>query len=199
MRGTTATRSRGIHSSEPFEEADPVMCHLTQERIPGRIWRDSVVCRSSTVGGQSWNDTESLRANGDAGETLGKTRVLLADDNRTILARVRAVLGEDFDIVGAVTNGQDAVAEVWRLDPDVLLIDISMPILDGLQAVGRMGSNLRTKVVFLTVHEDRDFVDAAFAAGASGYVTKADVATELVPAILEVLKGKKYLSKSIDR
>lgn len=123
---------------------------------------------------------------------------MLADDNETILAHVRTVLGEEFDVIGSVGNGRDVIAEVRRLDPDVLLIDISMPIIDGLQAVSRLGSNLRTKVVFLTVHEDKDFVSAAFAVGASGYVTKSDVTTELVPAIREVLDGNRYISKSID-
>jgi DNA-binding NarL/FixJ family response regulator len=128
---------------------------------------------------------------------MGKIRVLLADDNETILARVRTVLGEEFDIVGAVNNGRDAIAEVRRLDPDVLLIDISMPILDGLQTASRLRSSSRTKVVFLSVHEDPDFVDAAFAVGASGYVAKSDVTSDLVPAIREVLKGQTYLSKSV--
>jgi DNA-binding NarL/FixJ family response regulator len=127
-----------------------------------------------------------------------KIKILVADDNETIQARVRTVLGEEFDVVGSVDNGRDAVSEVQRLNPDVLLIDISMPILDGLQAVSRLGSNLRTKVIFLTVNEDKDFVDAAFAAGASGYVNKSDVATDLVPAIGEVLDGNKYVSKSVD-
>ena len=129
---------------------------------------------------------------------MGKIRVLLADDHETILARVRAVLGEDFDIVGAVKNGRDAVAEVQRLDPDVLVIDISMPVLDGLQAVSQLRStNRRTKVVFLTVHEDQDFVAAAFSAGASGYVTKSRLTTDLIPAIREALEGHTYVSQSI--
>jgi|SRR6516225_3171315 DNA-binding NarL/FixJ family response regulator len=129
---------------------------------------------------------------------MGKIRVLLADDHETILARVRAVLGEGFDIVGAVKNGREAVAEVQRLDPDVLVIDISMPVLDGLQAVSQLRStNCRTKVVFLTVHEDQDFVAAAFSAGASGYVTKSRLTTDLVPAIREALAGHTYVSQSI--
>ncbi|HEX8797529.1 MAG TPA: response regulator transcription factor [Terriglobales bacterium] len=129
---------------------------------------------------------------------MGKLRVLLADDHETILARERSVLGEDFEIVGAVTNGRDAVEEVRRLDPDVLVLDISMPILDGLQAVSRLRQdNCRTKFVFLTVHEDQDFVDAAFAAGASGYVTKSHITSDLVPAIREALSGHTYVSKSI--
>lgn len=115
---------------------------------------------------------------------MSRTRVLLADNREMILARERSVLGEGFDIVGAVMNGQDAVEEVRQLDPDVLVIDISMPILDGLQAVSQLRrENRRTKFVFLTVYEDRDFVDAAFAAGASGYVTKSRLATDLVSAI----------------
>lgn len=132
-----------------------------------------------------------------AREVMGKVTVLLADDNETILARVRTVLGENFDIVGSVANGWDGIAGVRRLDPDVLLIDISMPMLDGLQAISRLNSDIRTKVVFLTVHEDRDFVDAAFAVGASGYVVKSDVTTDLVPAIREVVAGGRYISKSI--
>jgi DNA-binding NarL/FixJ family response regulator len=129
---------------------------------------------------------------------MRKTRVLLADDHETILERVRMVLGEEFDVVGAVKNGRDAVLQVQRLDPDVLVIDISMPVLDGLRAVTQLRStNSRTKVVFLTVHEDRDFVAAALCAGACGYVTKAHLMTDLVPAIRQVLGGRTYVSQSI--
>jgi DNA-binding NarL/FixJ family response regulator len=128
---------------------------------------------------------------------MEKLRVLLADDHEAILAQVRIVLGEEFNIVGAVNNGRDAIAEVQRLDPDVLVIDISMPILNGLQAVSQLRSNRRTKVVFLTVHKDQDFVEAAFSAGASAYVVKADVTTDLVPAIRDALEGRRYISQSI--
>lgn len=129
---------------------------------------------------------------------MGKIRVLLADDHEGIVAQARLTLGEDFDVVGAVYNGRDAVDEVQRLDPDVLVIDISMPVLDGLQAVSQLRSiHHRTKVVFLTVHQEQDFVAAAFSAGASGYVIKADVTTDLVPAICEALRGHTYISQSI--
>lgn len=134
----------------------------------------------------------------DCVEHMGKIRVLLADDHDAILARVQAVLVDDFDVVGAVKNGRDAVEEAHRLDPDVLVIDISMPVLDGLQAVSRLRStNRRTKVVFLTVHEDPDYVVAAFSAGANGYVTKSRLTTDLVPAIREALEGHTFVSKSI--
>jgi DNA-binding NarL/FixJ family response regulator len=130
---------------------------------------------------------------------MGKVRVLLADDHEAVLARVRGILGDNFDIVGAVRNGRDAVSEILRLDPDVLVMDISMPVLDGLQAAQQLqAAKRRTKVVFLTVHEDHDFVAAAFSAGARGYVIKSDVTAELVSAIDEVIQGGRYLSKSIN-
>jgi DNA-binding NarL/FixJ family response regulator len=129
---------------------------------------------------------------------MGKVRVLLADDHEAILARVRSILCEDFEVVSTVGNGRDAVTEVRRLDPDVLVMDISMPVLDGLQAASQLRRNrCRTKVVFLTVHEDQDYVDAALAAGASGYVTKSHITSDLVPAIREALDGRTYVSKSI--
>lgn len=129
---------------------------------------------------------------------MSRIRVLLADDHEEVLARVRAILGEDFDIVGSVNNGRDAVEETERLNPDVLVIDISMPVLNGLQAASQLRDvNRGTKIVILTVHEDPDFVAAALAAGASAYVTKEDVTTDLLPAIYEVLQGGTYVSQSI--
>lgn len=129
---------------------------------------------------------------------MGKIRVLLADDNAAILDRVRSVLGEEFDIVGTANNGRDALEEVRRLDPDVLVLDISMPGLNGLQTAHELKSaHNRTKVVFLTVHEDPDFVAAAFFAGASAYVVKSDVTTDLVPAIRDAMEGRKYISQAI--
>jgi DNA-binding NarL/FixJ family response regulator len=131
-------------------------------------------------------------------EHMGKIRVLLADDHETVLARVRGLLCEDFDVVGAVNNGRDAVEEAERLDPDVLIIDISMPILNGLQAAHHIkAKNRRAKIIFLTVYNDQEFVAAALSAGASGYVTKSDITTDLVPAIREVLQGRRYISQSI--
>jgi DNA-binding NarL/FixJ family response regulator len=132
-----------------------------------------------------------------AGE-MNRVRVLLADDHPTVMARVTGILRDDFEIVGAVSNGRDAVIETLRLDPDVLVIDISMPVSNGLEAASQLqAARVRTKVVFLTVHNDRDFVDAALSAGASGYVTKADVATDLVAAINQALQGQIHISKSI--
>jgi DNA-binding NarL/FixJ family response regulator len=89
---------------------------------------------------------------------MGKIRLLLADDHATMLAPVRSTLGEAFDVVGGVRNGRDAVDEVQRLDSDVLVIDISMPVLNGWQAVSEPQSKkCRTKVVLLTVHQGQDW------------------------------------------
>jgi DNA-binding NarL/FixJ family response regulator len=129
---------------------------------------------------------------------MGRIRVLLADDHEAILDWVRITLSQDFDVVGAVTNGRDAVLEVQRLHPDVLILDISMPVLDGLQAASQLRSaNHRVKVVFLTVNDDPDFIAAALSVGASGYVAKSNVDTDLVPAIREALRGHTYISQSL--
>ena len=133
-------------------------------------------------------------------EIMGKIRVLLADDHQAVLDRVSGILGEDFDVVGAVNNGRDAVATALRLHPDVLVIDISMPVLNGLQAAHQLqDAKQKPKVIFLTVHTDPDFVNAALSAGASAYITKADVTSDLVPAIREAIAGRIYISKSLAR
>jgi DNA-binding NarL/FixJ family response regulator len=129
---------------------------------------------------------------------MGKIRVLLADDHEAVRERVRGLLGEDFEVVGAVGDGREAVIAALRLDPDVLVIDISMPVLNGLQATQQLrAANQGTKIIFLTIHEDQDFVAAALSAGASGYVAKTDVTTDLIPAIRDAVEGRIYVSKSI--
>jgi len=124
-----------------------------------------------------------------------KIRVLLADDHQAMLARVRRELGEEFEIVATVTDGRAAVEAALLYDPDVLVTDISMPVMDGLQVASTLkGYHRRAKIVFLTIHEDADFFDAAFSAGASGYVTKARLSSDLILAIRQVLRGHKFLS-----
>jgi DNA-binding NarL/FixJ family response regulator len=129
---------------------------------------------------------------------LAKIRVVVADDYAAVRARVRQTLGDEFELVGTAENGEDAVSAVLRLDPDVLVIDISMPVLNGLEAACRLrDTNCKAKVIFLTIHEDVDFVQAAFAAGACGYVTKTRLSTDLVHAIHEAVQGRTYLSASL--
>jgi DNA-binding NarL/FixJ family response regulator len=110
-------------------------------------------------------------------------------------ARIRLELGEEFEIVAIAEDGQEAVDAVLLYDPDVLLIDISLPVMDGFQTVSVLKANhCRARVVFASIHEDADFFDAAFSAGASGYVTKARLSSDLVIAIRQVLRGHKFLS-----
>ncbi|HEX4772384.1 MAG TPA: response regulator transcription factor [Bryobacteraceae bacterium] len=126
---------------------------------------------------------------------MAKIRVLLADDHVPMIARVRWQLGEEFDIVGTAGNGQEAIDAVLRLHPDVLVIDLSMPVLDGFEAAARIrDAGCQTKVIILTVHEGADFVSAAFSSGASGYVTKSRLATDLAPAIEGALLGRSFVS-----
>ncbi len=132
------------------------------------------------------------------GIAVDKIRVVLADDHREVIAKIRVVLGDQFDIVEAAENGNQAVSAVLELDPDVFVTDISMPSLNGLQAARCIQkTNSRVKIIFLTIHEDRDFIAAAFSAGATGYVTKRRLSTDLVVAIQEALKGNTFVSNSI--
>ena len=128
---------------------------------------------------------------------MAKIRVVLADDHQQMIAIVRQTLtlGEEFEVVGAVEDGKQAVNAVLTLNPDALVIDISMPVLNGLQAVKQLQTaDCRAKVIVLTINEGRDFLDAAFSAGASGYVNKARLSTDLIPAIHEAMLGRIFVS-----
>src|ERR1700691_5801962 len=132
------------------------------------------------------------------GIAVDKIRVVLADDHREIIGRVRGILGDEFEIIEAAENGFQAVKAVLALDPDVLVTDISMPLLNGLQAARRIqNANSRVKIIFLTIHEDQDFIAAAFSAGAMGYVTTRRLSLDLVDAIQEALKGNTFVSNSL--
>ena len=132
------------------------------------------------------------------GVAVDKIRVVLADDHREVIAKIRGVLGDEFEIIEAAENGNQAVIAVLELNPDIFVTDISMPVLNGLQAARRIQkTNSRVKIIFLTIHEDRDFIAAAFSAGATGYVTKRRLSTDLVLAIQEALKGRTFVSDSI--
>jgi DNA-binding NarL/FixJ family response regulator len=132
------------------------------------------------------------------GIAVDKIRVVLADDHREVIAKIRVILGDEYEIIEAAENGNQAVTAVLELNPDVFVTDISMPVLNGLQAARRIQkTNSRVKIIFLTIHEDRDFIAAAFSAGATGYVTKRRLSTDLVFAIQEALKGHTFVSNSI--
>lgn len=126
---------------------------------------------------------------------LSRVRVLLADDHDELLERVKSILTADFDVIGSAMNGHELIALVEGLRPDVVVTDISMPGLNGIDAVRQLLANgSTTKFIFLTLHEDGAFVGACFAAGAMGYVLKRRTSTDLVIAIQEVLVGRRFVS-----
>jgi DNA-binding NarL/FixJ family response regulator len=122
-------------------------------------------------------------------------RILLADDHRNLLELIRGLLEPTYDVVGCVEDGESLVEAAGKLQPDVIVTDISMPKLDGLGAANRLreyGSS--SKIVFLTAHVDRDFVQAALKTGALAYVTKLRIGTDLLVAIGEALAGHIFVS-----
>jgi DNA-binding NarL/FixJ family response regulator len=127
---------------------------------------------------------------------LSGIRVLLADDNIQVLEYVRDFLsGNHCEVVGTVTEGQAAVDAVAQLLPDVVVLDLSMPVLDGIEAAKRMlEARPSTRVVFLTVEKDRDMCRAALEVGACGYVHKHRLATDLIPAIELAKDGRRFVS-----
>ena len=125
------------------------------------------------------------------------SRILIADDQGQLRDRVVSLL-TDFQVVGTTTNGKDLVTEALRLQPDVIVSDITMPMLTGIDAaheLRRVGSTV--KFVFLTVHREEEFVHACFAEGALGYVMKLRLRTDLIPAIKEALSGHYFISPGI--
>jgi len=127
-------------------------------------------------------------------------RVFLVDDNGAILSDLQDELGDKFEIAGTAQNGEEALQAIQRLNPDVLVLDITMPGLNGLQVAARVhGNHPRMRILFLTIHEEPEYVSAAFNAGALGYVSKRRLASDLAPAIREVFEGRTYLSPTLHR
>jgi DNA-binding NarL/FixJ family response regulator len=129
---------------------------------------------------------------------MARARVLIADDHRIVVEGLKKVLHPDFDIAGAVEDGRELVTAAEKLRPDVIIADISMPMLNGIDAVRQIKKvHEATKVVFLTMHLDVAYAVSAFEAGASGYVLKHSAPDELVTAIHEALQGRTYVTPLI--
>jgi DNA-binding NarL/FixJ family response regulator len=127
-------------------------------------------------------------------------RVLLADDHTIVADGLRSLLAEHFDLVGTVRDGVALVEAAHRLRPDVIVSDIGMPVLSGLDALRRLNEETpRPRMIFLTMHADPDLATEAFRAGAAGYLVKHAAGEELINAIHEVLRGRFYLSPMITR
>jgi DNA-binding NarL/FixJ family response regulator len=128
---------------------------------------------------------------------MNRARILLADDHDLILHGCRATLEIDYEIVGTAADGKSLVESALRLNPDLVMLDISMPLLNGLEAARQIKTNRpEIKLVFFTMHSERLYLQAAFEAGASGYLLKSDDHSKLRRAVREILEGKIYVPES---
>jgi len=126
---------------------------------------------------------------------MGRPRVLLADDHALLLGAFEKLLAEECDVVGQVSDGRALVEAAENLKPDVVVLDISMPLLNGLEAGRQIKQKLKkTKLVFLTMNEDADLAAEAFRSGASAYLLKRSGASELAMAVREVMRGRSYIT-----
>ena len=127
--------------------------------------------------------------------SMNRTRVVVAEDLSPVLTTVVALLRESFDVVGMVSDGQAALEATLKLEPDLVVLDISMPIMSGIEVAQELKKRgNKAKVVFLTVHEDSDILKACHAAGGLGYVVKMLMDTDLLPAMNEALAGHVFTS-----
>ena len=131
-------------------------------------------------------------------DNLNKVRILLADDHPGFPKIAERLLEPQFEVVAKVGNGQALFEEAIRLKPDVIVTDISMPILSGIDAADRLKeSGCPSRIIFLTVHFDSEFVRKCLFTGAFGYVVKSRIATELIPAIREAMAGHIFVSQQL--
>jgi DNA-binding NarL/FixJ family response regulator len=129
-----------------------------------------------------------------------RPRVLVADDHRAMLDTLVGLLSRDFEVVAAVTDGLSAVAEATQLEPDLLVLDIAMPGLNGIAAAARLKTDgSSAKIVFVTNLRDREFVEESLALGDVGFVVKDRLVADLLPAIRRVLAGEAFVSPSVSR
>jgi DNA-binding NarL/FixJ family response regulator len=126
-----------------------------------------------------------------------RLRVLIADDNSAMLSTVKRMLQNDFQVVAALEQASAVVAQVPELKPDVVVIDVSMGEMNGFEVTRLLkGDFCASKIIFLTVHEELEFIRAAFDAGASGYVFKSRMNTDLRTAINTVQSGKVFIPEA---
>ena len=126
---------------------------------------------------------------------MRRIRLLLADDHVMFAQGLESLLQDEFELLGRAENGQELVNETLRLQPDVILVDISMPLLNGFDAVRKIKEQGRgPKVIFLTMHDDATLLTEAFRCGAAGYVLKQAAGEELINAIRQVVDGNNYIS-----
>ena len=126
---------------------------------------------------------------------MKRTRILVADDHSIILAGIRNLIEQDWELAGHVEDGRSLVEAALKLRPDLIILDIGMPVLNGIDAAKQIRKAWpEAKLLFLTMHTSPIYLRLAMRAGGSGYVLKTSAAEELRPAIAKVLKGQVYVS-----
>jgi DNA-binding NarL/FixJ family response regulator len=150
------------------------------------------------VGRSGAKSTQAKSAIAVAKVEKAKHSVFLADDQEEVLRAVAMTLQDEYQIVGLAINGKDLLEVVPALQPEILVLDVFMPLINGIEAAFRLKAvGCCSKVIFLTVHDDSDFVEAALATGARGYVLKPRLATDLIPAIESALDNGFFLSPGL--
>jgi DNA-binding NarL/FixJ family response regulator len=131
---------------------------------------------------------------------MAKTRILLADDHSLILEGVRKLLESRYEIAGVADNGQALVREAGRANPDLIVLDVSMPILNGIEAAREIKrAHPKVKFIFLSMHSNAIYIRKAIEVGASAYVLKSDASEELLTAIERAREGLSYYSPGLGR
>ncbi|HXJ93416.1 MAG TPA: response regulator transcription factor [Terriglobia bacterium] len=129
-----------------------------------------------------------------------RTKVLLADDHTLLLEAFRRLLEPEFEVVGTVPDGRALLAAARTLKPDVIIVDVAMPLLNGLDAARQLlGTSPHPKLIFLTMNPDPEMAAEALRVGASGYLLKTSAASELTKAIRNALRGVKYVTPAMKR
>ena len=131
---------------------------------------------------------------------MKKPRVLLADDHTFVLEGFKKLLEDHCQLVGAVEDGRTLIETTLNLQPDLVILDISMPRLNGIEAAKKLKKQApAVKLIFVTMHADTAYINAAFRAGASGYLLKQSAATELMQAVQSVMNDKFYMTPLITK
>ena len=154
--------------------------------------------RDETPSKQTPRNRTAATVSANAVEEMERPTILMADDESAVVDRVRRLLESQFQVVETVSDGQALLAAADRLKPDIILADISMPVLNGFEAARRLKAAApSTRIIFLTVHEEPAVVTAALMIGVNGYVVKRAAAQDLVAAIREVLEGRCFVSPAL--
>src|SRR6266705_1157076 len=125
---------------------------------------------------------------------MKRARLLMADDHTLVLEGIRKLLENEFDLVGTVEDGRALLTAAMQIQPDVILLDISMPLLNGIEACRQLVKSMpKVRIIFLTMHADVVYVEEALRAGGAGYLLKRSAASELTIAINAVMRGDRYV------